>query len=323
MPSAPEPALEALRSRLSEQHLGDPQLIELLLAALLAKGHVLLEGAPGLGKTRLLRALAGAIDLDFQRVQGTPDLMPGDLTGGDILDQVDGVGKFRFEAGPLFTQVCLFDEINRATPRTQAALLEAMAEQQITVGGSTHALPQPFLVAATQNPIELEGTYPLPEAQLDRFLFHLQVQSPSAETLVSIFRLETTGNATTPAADALLNAEQLLTLQAQAAALPVADVFLEQLAAILRATDPQDASAPSLVRESVTWGASPRGGLATLAGARGLALLRGRDHVAPDDLRDALFPALRHRVLLRYEAQAEELDGDTIVRTVLAEHPLR
>lgn len=323
MPSAPEPALEALRSRLSEQHLGDPQLIELLLAALLAKGHVLLEGAPGLGKTRLLRALASAIDLDFQRVQGTPDLMPGDLTGGDILDQVDGVGKFRFEAGPLFTQVCLFDEINRATPRTQAALLEAMAEQQITVGGSTHALPQPFLVAATQNPIELEGTYPLPEAQLDRFLFHLQVQSPSAETLVSIFRLETTGNATTPAADALLNAEQLLTLQAQAAALPVADVFLEQLAAILRATDPQDASAPSLVRESVTWGASPRGGLATLAGARGLALLRGRDHVAPDDLRDALFPALRHRVLLRYEAQAEELDGDTIVRTVLAEHPLR
>ncbi|MGB0953293.1 MAG: AAA family ATPase, partial [Planctomycetota bacterium] len=208
MPSAPEPALEALRTRLSEQHLGDPQLIELLLAALLAKGHVLLEGAPGLGKTRLLRALADAVDLDFQRVQGTPDLMPGDLTGGDILDQVDGVGKFRFEAGPLFTQVCLFDEINRATPRTQAALLEAMAEQQITVGGTTHALPQPFLVAATQNPIELEGTYPLPEAQLDRFLFHLQVQSPSAETLVSIFRIETEEQAssqTTPA-DALLHA---------------------------------------------------------------------------------------------------------------------
>lgn len=326
MPSAPESALEALRSRLSEQHLGDPQLIELLLAALLAKGHVLLESAPGLGKTRLLRALAGAIDLNFQRVQGTPDLMPGDLTGGDILDQVDGVGKFRFEAGPLFTQVCLFDEINRATPRTQAALLEAMAEQQVTVGGTTHPLPQPFLVAATQNPIELEGTYPLPEAQLDRFLFHLQVQYPSAATLVEIFRLETEGATDASASatpEAVLDAEQLCALQAHAAALPVADVFLEQLAAILRATDPQDPSAPTLVRESVTWGASPRGGLATLAGARGLALLRGRDHVAPDDLRDALFPALRHRVLLRYEAQAEELDGDTIVRTVLAEHPLR
>ena len=324
MPPAPEPALEALRSRLGEQHLGDPQLIELLLAALLAKGHVLIEGAPGLGKTRLLRALADAVALDFQRVQGTPDLMPGDLTGGEILDQVEGVGKFRFEAGPLFTQVCLFDEINRATPRTQAALLEAMAEHQVTVGGTTHALPDPFLVAATQNPIELEGTYPLPEAQLDRFLFHLQVQPPNAATLVDIFRLETRGDASAQgSAEALLDADQLRGLQAQAAALPIADVFLEQLAAILRATDPQDSSAPALVRESVTWGASPRAGLATLAGARGLALLRGRAHVAPDDLRDALYPALRHRVLLRYEAQAEGLDGDTIVRTVLEEHPLR
>lgn len=323
MPHGAESTLEALRSRLEAQHLGDPQLIELLLAALLAKGHVLLEGAPGLGKTRLLRALASAIALDFQRVQGTPDLMPGDLTGGDILDQVEGVGRFRFERGPLFTQVCLFDEINRATPRTQAALLEAMAEHQVTVGGTSHPLPEPFLVAATQNPIELEGTYPLPEAQLDRFLFHLQVQRPSAETLVAIFRLEA-GIAPAEAGDApLLDATQLQALQAQAAGLPVADLFLEQLAAILRATDPRDPSAPALVQESVTWGASPRAGLATLAGGRALALLRGRDHVAPEDLVDALYPALRHRVLLRYEAQAEGLDGDTIVRTVLEGHPLR
>ncbi|MDA0668272.1 MAG: AAA family ATPase [Planctomycetota bacterium] len=320
MSSATDPALEALRQRLEKQHLGDPQLIELLMAALLGQGHVLLEGAPGLGKTRLLRGLAQAVDLDFQRVQGTPDLMPGDVTGGDILDQVNGVGSFRFEKGPLFTQVCLFDEINRATPRTQAALLEAMAERQVTVGGVSHALPQPFLVAATQNPIELEGTYPLPEAQLDRFLFQLFVKSPSTETLVDIFRMDQDHASTAPA---VLDAPKLLTLQANAAALPVADTFLQQLAVILRATDPQHESAPQLVHESVSWGASPRGGLAALAGARGLALLRGRGHVAPEDLRDALFPALRHRVLLRYEAAASGITGDTVLEAVLQKHPLQ
>lgn len=320
MSSVPDPALEALRQRLEKQHLGDPQLIELLMAALLGQGHVLLEGAPGLGKTRLLRGLAQAVDLDFQRVQGTPDLMPGDVTGGDILDQVNGVGSFRFEKGPLFTQVCLFDEINRATPRTQSALLEAMAERQVTVGGVSHPLPQPFLVAATQNPIELEGTYPLPEAQLDRFLFQLFVKSPSTETLVDIFRMDQDHASAAPA---VLDAPKLLALQANAAALPVADTFLQQLAVILRATDPQHESAPQLVRESVSWGASPRGGLAALAGARGLALLRGRGHVAPEDLRDALFPALRHRVLLRYEAAASGVTGDTVLEAVLQQHPLQ
>jgi len=321
MSSAPDFKLEALRKRLEEQHLGDPSLIELLMAAMLAQGHVLLAGAPGLGKTRLLRGLAAAVDLGFQRVQGTPDLMPGDLTGGDILDQVDGIGSFRFEPGPLFTQICLFDEINRATPRTQAALLEAMAEGQVTIGGTTHPLPQPFLVAATQNPIELEGTYPLPEAQLDRFLFQLFVKSPSAETLVEIFRMDD-DNAAAPDST-VLDGEQLLELQAQAAALPVAETFLQQLAAILRATDPKNENAPSLVKESVSWGASPRGGLATLAGARGLALLRGRGHVAPEDLRDALYPALRHRVLLRYEAAASGVTGDTVLEAVLQQHPLQ
>jgi len=322
MSSAPDSTLEALRQRLKQQHLGDPHLIELLMAALLAKGHVLLEGAPGLGKTRLLRGLADAVNLDFQRVQGTPDLMPGDLTGGDILDQIDGVGSFRFEQGPLFTQICLFDEINRATPRTQAALLEAMAEQQVTVGGVSHPLPQPFMVTATQNPIELEGTYPLPEAQLDRFLFQLFVQSPSAETLVDIFRMDDDTQSATPA-PAVLDAAQLIALQANAAALPVAETFLQQLAAILRATDPKDDRAPQLVRESVSWGASPRGGLAVIAGARGLALLRGRSHVSPEDLRDALFPALRHRVLLRYEVQASGVTGDAVLEAVLQQHPLQ
>ena len=320
MSSATDPALEALRQHLEKQHLGDPQLIELLMAALLGQGHVLLEGAPGLGKTRLLRGLAAAMDLDFRRVQGTPDLMPGDLTGDDILDQVDGVGSFRFERGPLFTQVCLFDEINRATPRTQAALLEAMAEGQVTVSGTSHTLPQPFLVAATQNPIELEGTYPLPEAQLDRFLFQLFVKSPSTETLVEIFRMDEKEAAPSTA---ILDGAHLLSLQAKAAALPVADTFLNQLAVLVRATDPQHESAPQLVRESVSWGASPRGGLATLAGARGLALLRGRAHVAPEDLKDALFPALRHRVLLRYEAAASGVTADTVLEAVLQQHPLQ
>ncbi|MHC4380123.1 MAG: AAA family ATPase [Planctomycetota bacterium] len=321
MSSAPDPALGALQARLEQQHLGDPALLELLLAALLGQGHVLLEGAPGLGKTRLLRALASALDLGFQRIQGTPDLMPGDLTGGEILDQVGGVGSFRFEEGPLFTQVCLFDEINRATPRTQAALLEAMAEQQVTVGGVSHALPEPFLVAATQNPIELEGTYPLPEAQLDRFLFQLSVSPPSAKTLVEIFRMEQDGK--TSQVPPVMDAPHLLALQGITAALPIADPFLEQVAAIIRATDPEDASAPEMVRASVTWGASPRGGLAVLAGARGLAMLRGREHVAPADLQDALFPALRHRVLLRYEAQASAVTSDTVLQAVLDKHPIR
>ncbi len=317
MSSVADPTLEALRTRLSQQHLGDPELIELLLAALLAKGHVLLQGAPGLGKTHLLRSLAQALDLQFTRVQGTPDLMPGDLTGGEILDQVDGVHQFRFEAGPLFTQICLFDEINRATPRTQSALLEAMAEGQISVGGQAHPLPQPFLVAATQNPIELEGTYPLPEAQLDRFLFQLLLNPPTTATLVEIFRLQQTPQASPPC----MTLAELQNLQQQCQEIAVAAPLLDQVANLIQATHPENPQSPQLVQQNVAWGASPRGGLAILAGARALAMLRGRQHVAPQDLHDATHPALRHRVLLRYEAVANNLSTDAILDTVLQAQP--
>jgi len=314
-------AAARLRERLSAVHLGAPELVERLIAALLAGGHVLLEGPPGLGKTRLLRALAAALDLRFQRVQGTPDLMPGDLTGGDVLEESGGKRAFRFEPGPLFTQVLLFDEINRATPRTQAALLEAMAEQQVSVGNASHPLPQPFFVAATQNPIELEGTYPLPEAQLDRFLFLLRVPLPGAAALRALLRGEAADPA--PAGPPLLDAATLADARALAAQVPVADSLVDALAELVLATHPDADGAPAEVREAVAWGVSPRGGQAALAGARALALVRGRMHVAPQDLRDAAADAFRHRLFLRYEAQAAGASSDAILKSLLDRANLR
>ncbi len=314
-------AAARLRERLSSVHLGAPELVERLIAALLAGGHVLLEGPPGLGKTRLLRALAAALDLQFKRVQGTPDLMPGDLTGGDVLEESAGKRAFRFEPGPLFTQVLLFDEINRATPRTQAALLEAMAEQQVSVGNASHPLPQPFFVAATQNPIELEGTYPLPEAQLDRFLFLLRVPLPDQAALRALLR----GAAADPAPPGgpLLDAATLADARVLAAQVPVADSLIDGLADLVLATHPDAATAPAEVREAVAWGVSPRGGQAALAGARALALVRGRIHVAPQDLRDAAADAFRHRLFLSYEAQAAGATSDAILKSLLDRANLR
>jgi MoxR-like ATPase len=314
-------AAARLKERLCGIHLGAPELVERLIAALLAGGHVLLEGPPGVGKTRLLRALAGSLDLRFRRVQGTPDLMPGDLTGGDVLEESAGRRGFRFEPGPLFTQVLLFDEINRATPRTQAALLEAMAEQQVSVGNTTHPLPQPFFVAATQNPIELEGTYPLPEAQLDRFLFLLRVPLPELDSLRALLRGEAGDPA--PAGGALMDAATLADARALAAQVPVADSLINALAELVLATHPAAATAPDEVRESVAWGISPRGGQAALAGARALALVRGRIHVTPQDLRDAVLDAFRHRLFLRYEAQAAGATSDVILKSLLDRARLR
>ena len=308
-----------LAERLGEHHLGSPRLVEQLVAALLARGHVLLEGAPGLGKTRLVRALAGLLDLRFGRVQCTPDLMPADITGGEVLD-AQAPGRFRFVEGPVFCQVFLADEINRATPRTQSALLEAMEEHQVTAGGVSHALPTPFFVAATQNPIELEGTYPLPEAQLDRFLFKLEIGSPNRETLERIFALP---DATASSGAAVVGANELLAYQSLTAQMPLPEGMLTRLAEIVRATHPDDPSATEPVREHVRWGASPRAGQAALAGARALALLRGRAHVAPQDLREALPPALRHRILLRYEATAAGVSVDELIEGILARHPVR
>ncbi|RMH04876.1 MAG: AAA family ATPase [Planctomycetota bacterium] len=327
MPPAPEAAsLERaaglaleLHQELARRHLGDEEAVELLVAALLAGGHVLIEGAPGLGKTRLVRDLAALLDLSFGRLQCTPDLMPADVTGGEVLtDGPDGRG-FRFVPGPVFHQVVLADEINRATPRTQSALLEAMAERQVSSTTGSHPLPDPFFLCATQNPIELEGTYPLPEAQLDRFLFQLLLVRPDAETLARILELP----AAEPGGEALIGGDQLAELRRLAALVPLPAGAARQVAELIEATHPDAAGAPDEVREHVRWGASPRAGQALLAGARARALLRGRAHVSPEDLRAVAPAALRHRVLLRYEAAAAGVRPDQVVAAALRRHPLR
>jgi MoxR-like ATPase len=310
--------LDSLRASLEERVLGQSDLVEGVIAVLVAGGHVLVEGPPGLGKTRLIRSLADLLGLDFGRVQCTPDLMPGDVTGGEVLSNREEGRPFQFVPGPVFCQVLLADEINRATPRTQSAFLEAMEEGQVTCGGETHPLPRPFFLAATQNPIELEGTYPLPEAQLDRFLFRLDVPSPPAKTLEKIFTLEATPSPPQP----LLSAAQVLSLQGLASKVVVSDDLISSLAAIIRSTHPDASNASEEIRSQVAWGASPRAGQAALAGARAFALMRERVHVSPDDLKDALAPALRHRVLLRYEARAEGATVDSLLTGLLERNPL-
>ncbi len=330
MPPAPEAAAIEdaaalalrLRDELARRHLGDAPAVELLVAALLADGHVLIQGAPGLGKTRLVRTLAGLLELDYGRVQCTPDLMPADVTGGEVLDETAAGRSFRFVEGPVFCQVLLADEINRATPRTQSALLEAMEERQVSAGGSSRPLPSPFFLCATQNPIELEGTYPLPEAQLDRFLFQLELERPALGTLQEILELPRAsrdGDGLAP----LMDAAQLLELRRLTALVPLPEGATAQVATVVHASHPDATEAPEEVREHVRYGASPRAGIAALAGARALALLRGRAHVAPEDLRDALLPALRHRMLLRYEASAAGVRPDELVAAILARHPVR
>ncbi len=327
MPPAPNPLIDpeeassllgALREALQERVLGQPQLIENTIAALVAGGHVLIEGAPGLGKTRLVRSLAALLGIDFGRIQCTPDLMPGDITGGEVLNRREEGKPFQFSPGPVFCHVLLADEINRATPRTQSAFLEAMEEGQVTCGGESHPLPQPFFLAATQNPIELEGTYPLPEAQLDRFLFQLNVPSPSAEALTKIFSMGPSSIEEAP----ILNREQVIALQCAAKNIVVADSLVTSLAQLIRLTHPDNPEAPDEIRAGVSWGASPRAGQAAIAGAKALALIRGRVHVAPEDLSDALLPSLRHRVLLRYETRAAGATVDSLLPELLARNPL-
>ena len=325
MPHAVEPtslsqaaaAAQRLLQFLNSRCLGRETEAELLVAAFAAGGHVLLEGTPGLGKTLLVRALSEAVDLSYGRIQCTPDLMPSDITGSEILDQQAG-GSFRFIEGPVFHHVLLVDEINRATPRAQSALLEAMEERQVTAAGVSRPLPAPFFVAATQNPIELEGTYPLPEAQLDRFLLHLSFARPSTAHLERILAQPDAPKTVAP----ILSLNEVQGIQNHAASLPVTDGQQTTLANIIAASHADDESAPLAVREHVRLGASPRAGLAAIQSARGLALLRGRSHVAPEDLRDALPHAFRHRLLLQYET-AGSIQGDEIMAAILDLYPVR
>ncbi len=289
--------------------------------AVLAGGHALLVGVPGLAKTLMIRSVAEAMRLDFRRIQFTPDLVPSDITGTEILeeDSATGARSFRFVRGPIFAHIVLADEINRAPPRTQAALLEAMQEHRVTAAGESMDLPAPFFVLATQNPIEQEGTYPLPEAQLDRFLFDIRLGYPEATDEVEILRA-TTGIAHTTLVP-VLDAGETLALQRLTREVAAADPALRFAAALARATRPDGDGATELVRRYVRWGAGPRAGQALVLGAKAHALLSGRIHVAPEDIRRVAAPVLRHRVLPNFAAEAEGITPDRIVEDVLAHTP--
>jgi MoxR-like ATPase len=308
--------LQQLRQQVGMRIVGQRDAIDEILMALLAGGHALLVGVPGLAKTLMVRSLADAMHLEFRRVQFTPDLVPSDITGTEILDEDKGGGRsFRFVRGPVFTNILLADEINRAPPRTQAALLEAMQEHSVTASGDTMKLPNPFFVLATQNPIEQEGTYPLPEAQLDRFLFDIRVSYPNEADEISILRT-TTGTQDTEI-KRVVDADGLLRLQRLTRDLPAAEPVLKYAAGLVRATRPDSPSVPQLVRKFVRWGAGPRAGQALVLGAKAAALLDGRFAVSPDDIKRVAFPVLRHRVLTNFAAQAEGVNVERVVADLL------
>ncbi len=323
MPETTELTVELFREtatkieqEISNVIVGQTDVIRHTLIAVIAGGHVLLEGVPGLGKTSLVRTFADALDLRFSRIQFTPDLMPSDIVGTDILeDQDNGKRAFRFQAGPVFANLVLADEINRATPKTQSALLEAMQEKTVSVMGRTYAASAPFFVLATQNPIEMEGTYPLPEAQLDRFMFKLDVLFPSTAELTTI--IEQTTGGTTRRAQKVTTGNMLVAMNKLMRQVPASSEVLQYAAAIIAATHPESETATDMVKKYVRYGASPRGAQALLLGGRVLALLKGRYNVALDDLRELAPAALRHRILLNFEGQAEGVKRDAVIADVV------
>ena len=295
--------------------VGQTEVVRTVLLALLCEGHVLLEGVPGLGKTKLLTTLAEAVSLDFGRIQFTPDLMPADVTGTQVLEESpDGQRTFRFREGPVFNGLVLADDINRATPKTQSALLEAMAERRVTVAGTTRDLPRPFLVMATQNPIEQEGTYPLPEAQLDRFIFKADVPFPSADELHAIVGRTTGGGEDRPSSVA--DPATLQSMIALTREVPVADDVVRHAVNLVVATHPGD-DGPEAIGQYVRAGASPRGAQALILGAKAMALLDGRPSASSDDVRTLAKPALAHRLVLGYEAAADGRSAASIIDEVL------
>ena len=300
--------------------VGQADVVRDVLICLIAGGHALLEGVPGLGKTMLVRTLAESLDLDFSRIQFTPDLMPADITGTNILvEDPEGGRQFAFQPGPVFANLLLADEINRATPKTQSALLEAMAEKTVTVANQIHALDEPFFVLATQNPLEMEGTYPLPEAQLDRFFFKLVVPYPSGEDLTEIVR-RTTAPAMPEAAKvadgAVIRQMGLLSRQ-----VPIASSVTDYVVRLTLATHPENADAPDVVRRYVRYGVSPRGAQAIVLGSKIRALIEGRLNVAYDDVRAVAAPALRHRLILNFDAESSGVTADDVLGQLVASLP--
>jgi MoxR-like ATPase len=295
--------------------VGQRELVRQTVTTLLANSHVLLEGVPGLGKTMLVRTIADVIDCAFSRIQFTPDLMPADITGTNILIEEEGKRIFRFQPGPIFANLVLADEINRATPKTQSSLLEAMQEHQVTVARNRYPLDPPFFVLATQNPLEMEGTYPLPEAQLDRFLFKVMVPFPSEEDLITIMDRTTGSEAVT--AGKVCTAAEIVEMQRLARAVPIAPHVTAYAVSLLSATHPDQPRAPQIVREYVRYGGSPRGAQALVTAGKIYALLDGRFNVAIDDVRAVALPSLRHRVILNFEGEAEGITPEAIVRSIL------
>jgi len=307
---------QTIEAEVARVIVGQRDVLRSVLICILSGRHALLEGVPGLGKTMLIRTLGAALDLKFTRIQFTPDLMPADITGTDIMEEgEDGSRLFRFHAGPVFANLVLADEINRATPKTQSALLEAMQEKTVTVAGRSYRLQDPFFVLATQNPLEMEGTYPLPEAQLDRFMFKVRVDFPQSDELIAILERTTGAEAAQPRRVA--DGEQVLRMGRLALTTPVASHLMERVARLIVGTHPQEAGATERVRQFVRYGSSPRGGQALIIGARVNALLEGRFNVAWEDIEAVAPAALRHRLLLNFEGLAEGADPDDIIREVL------
>ncbi|MDD3335001.1 MAG: MoxR family ATPase [Eubacteriales bacterium] len=311
--------INRIRAEIKKEIIGQEPVVEQLLTAMIAGGNVLLEGVPGLGKTRLVRALSQSLELPFSRIQFTPDLMPADITGTNIIVKTENGNEFRFQEGPLFSSIVLADEINRATPKTQAALLEAMQEHSVTVAGETHALNEPYFVLATQNPMEQEGTYPLPEAQLDRFMLKILVGFPNMEELSQIVGLTTVPQ--TEHAQAAANGETLLRLRAVAQEVPIAQAVREYALRLVLWTHPELPESPEKVRSALRFGASPRAAQALIATARVRALMQGRYNVAFEDI-EALAPAcLRHRIALSFEGMAMGETAEGIIAELLKTLP--
>ena len=306
----------ALRREMEKVIVGHGDILSGVLTALFCGGHVLLEGVPGLGKTLLVRTLASSLDLSFSRIQFTPDLMPADILGTNVIVE-DSVGRreFQFQPGPVFAHLVLADEVNRATPKTQSALLEAMQEASVTVAGHPRPLPAPFFVLATQNPIEMEGTYPLPEAQLDRFLFKLRVPYPEMADLNAI--LDRTTGAEVPRVERVLDKAAVLRMRELVREVPIASHVREYAARLVMATHPQWEGAPEAARRYVRYGASPRGAQALVLGAKVRALAEGRYNASVDDIRALALPALRHRVVLNFAGESEGVDPDALIGEVL------
>jgi len=310
-------AAERLRAQVARRIVGQEEAVEGILAAILAGGHALLIGVPGLAKTMMVHSVAEALALSFQRVQFTPDLMPGDITGTEIIEEDLTTGKraFRFVQGPVFANVVLADEINRTPPKTQAALLQAMQEHQVTVGGQTYALPEPFFVLATQNPIEQEGTYPLPEAQLDRFMFELRVGYPTREEEEAI--VEQTTGSHAARLEPVLDARALLAMQSLVRRIPVSKQLIGAAVALARMTRPGEADAPTMVKEYVEWGAGPRASQYLVLGAKARAALAGRPMADLEDVRSVALTVLRHRVVTNFAAEAAGRASDDVVRELV------